>query len=44
MDKLKETIDGGNAGGSRILALQLKGWFKSKTSIQECRNEIQNSY
>ena len=27
--------------GSQILALQLKGWFKSKMSIQEYRNEIQ---
>ena len=26
--------------GSRILALQLKGWFKSKTTIQEYSNEI----
>ena len=26
--------------GSQILALQLKGWFKSKTSIQEYRNEM----
>jgi hypothetical protein len=24
--------------GSQSLALQLKRWFKSKTSIQECRN------
>ena len=30
--------------GSPIWVLQLKGWFKSKTSIQEYRNEIQNSY
>jgi hypothetical protein len=30
--------------GSQILVLQLKGWFKSTTSIQEYRNEIQNSY
>ena len=30
--------------GSQILALQLKGWFKSKTSIQEYKIEIQNSY
>ena len=29
--------------GSQVSALQLKGWFKSKTSIQEYRNEIQNS-
>ena len=29
--------------GSQILAFQLKGYFKSKTSIQEYRNEIQNS-
>ena len=29
--------------GSSILALQLKGWFKSKTSIQEYRNGTQNS-
>ena len=29
---------------SPISALQLKGWFKSKTSIQEYRNEILNSY
>ena len=33
-----------NLKGSQISALQLKGWFKSKTSIQEYRNEIQNSY
>jgi hypothetical protein len=26
--------------GSHISALQMKGWFKSKTSIQEYRNEI----
>ena len=26
--------------GSQIVALQLKGWFKSKMSIQEYRNEI----
>ena len=30
--------------GSQIPTLQLKGWFKSKTSIQEYRNEIQSSY
>ena len=30
--------------GSQILAFQLKGWLKSKTSIQEYRNAIQNSY
>ena len=30
--------------GAQILAFQLKGWFKSKMSIQECRNEIQNSH
>ena len=30
--------------GSQISALQFKGWFKSKTSIQEYRNEIQKSY
>ena len=30
--------------GSQISALQLKGWFKPKTSIQEYTNEIQNSY
>ena len=30
--------------GSQISALQLKGWFKSETPIQEYRNEIQNSY
>ena len=30
--------------GSQILALQLKGGFKSKISIQEYRNEIQNLY
>jgi hypothetical protein len=30
--------------GSQISAFQLKGWFKSKMSIQENRNEIQNSY
>jgi hypothetical protein len=29
---------------SQVSAFQLKGWFKSKTSIQEYRNEIQNSY
>jgi hypothetical protein len=28
--------------GPQILAFQLKGWLKSKTSIQEYRNEIQN--
>ena len=28
--------------GSQSLALQLKGWFKSKTSIQEYRNEIKD--
>ena len=27
--------------GSQIPALQLKGWFNSKMSIQEYRNEIQ---
>ena len=27
--------------GSQVLALQLKSWFKFKTSIQECRYEIQ---
>ena len=27
-----------------LSVFQLKGWFKSKTSIQEYRNEIQNSY
>ena len=26
--------------GSQILALQSKGWFKSKMSIQEYENEI----
>ena len=31
-------------GSQKNSALQLKGWFKSKTSIQEHRNEIQNSY
>ena len=30
--------------GSLIFALQWKGWFRSKTSIQEYRNEMQNSY
>ena len=30
--------------GSQIATLQLQGWFKSKTSIQEYRNKIQNSY
>ena len=30
--------------GSRISAFQLKGLFKSKTPIQEYRNEIRNSY
>ena len=30
--------------GSQISALQLKCWFKSKTPIQEYRNEIQDSY
>ena len=30
--------------GSQTLALQLKGWFKSKTSIQEYISEIRNSY
>jgi hypothetical protein len=30
--------------GSQISALQLKGWFKSKTSISKYRNEIQSSY
>ena len=30
--------------GSQISALQLKGWVKSKTSIQEYRNELQNLY
>ena len=30
--------------GSQIKALELKSWFKSKTSIQDYRNEIQNSY
>ena len=30
--------------GSQILAVQLKGRFQSKTSIQEYRYEIQNSY
>ena len=30
--------------GSQILALQLKGWFKSKTSLRKYRNEIQNPY
>jgi hypothetical protein len=30
--------------GSQISALWLKAWFKSKTSIQEYRNEIQKSY
>jgi hypothetical protein len=30
--------------GSQILALLLKSWFKFKTSIQEYKNEIQNSY
>jgi hypothetical protein len=30
--------------GSQISALQSKGWLKSKLSIQEYRNEIQNSY
>ena len=30
--------------GSRISALQLKGWFKSTTSIQKYRNETPNSY
>ena len=30
--------------GSQILVLQLKGSFESKTSIQEYRNEIRNSY
>jgi hypothetical protein len=30
--------------GSQILAFHLKGWFKSKTSIQKYRNEIQKSY
>ena len=30
--------------GSQISALQFNGWFKSKTSIQEYRNEIQKSY
>jgi hypothetical protein len=28
----------------KISARQLKGWFKSKTSIQEYRNDIQNLY
>ena len=30
--------------GYQISALQLKGWLKSKTSFQEYKNEIQNSY
>ena len=30
--------------GSQIFSLQLKGWFKSKTSIQKYRSEIQISY
>ena len=30
--------------GSQILALHLKGWFKSKTLIQEYINKIQHSY
>ena len=30
--------------GSQISPFQLKGWLKSKTSIQEYRNEIRNSY
>jgi hypothetical protein len=30
--------------GSQISAFQLKGRIKFKTSIQEYRNEIQNSY
>ena len=30
--------------GFQISTFQLKGWFQSKTSIQEYRNEIQNSY
>jgi hypothetical protein len=29
--------------GSQISVLQLKGWFKSKTSIQEYRNELENT-
>ena len=29
--------------GSQIPVVRLKGWFESKTSIQEFRNEIQNS-
>ena len=30
--------------GSQISAVQCKGWFKSKMSIQEYSNEIENSY
>ena len=30
--------------GSQISAFQLKGWFEFKMSIQEYRNEMQNSY
>jgi hypothetical protein len=30
--------------GSQISTMRLKGWFKSKTPIQEYRNEIQNPY
>jgi hypothetical protein len=30
--------------GSQISAVQLKDWLKSKTLIQEIKNEIQNSY
>ena len=30
--------------GWREVRWEMKGWFKSKTSIQEYRNEIQNSY
>ena len=30
--------------GSQISTLQLKGWFKCKTSLQKYRNETQNSY
>ena len=30
--------------GSQFSALQLNGWFKSMMSIQEYRNDLQNSY
>ena len=30
--------------GSQILVFQLKGWFKSETSMQEYSNESQTSY